>query len=380
MNRPNLDLSTIKKINVREFGAVGDGKTDDLNAFRAAIQQAIDCNAALVIDESEYYLSAHLTLCKINVISNNATLLYYGTEKNTPCISMEDHVNIFGHLNIYAHDVGGVHHGERCCMAFGNYDSGKGAHHCYVESLTCLGGIRDANGVLITGDSSDISMERITVPRGTKIKRGFLAHWGNANAATTYRKRLKENPNTKIDVMKDSLGPITHPHNIHIGRVECTGLMPLPECPRNKDTDNGAVAICACHDITVDEVIVEDACHSCMITGADHGFEFSSPEERERGQHTLHIGKITAKGLTSAGIYVTGFAWFNEAEGVKTKLTIDEAYVEAAEGPDHWHGQPALGASKVNQLTVGSLIYKGYDIAVDTSKSDRVTVKAITKL
>ncbi|MGN6398321.1 MAG: hypothetical protein ACTHMI_22300 [Mucilaginibacter sp.] len=77
-----------KKVNVRFFGAVGDGLTDDLTAINNAIVYCATNNYVLTFDNTTYYLSDTLNIFNsIDIQCNQTTLkTNYPTSKASPII------------------------------------------------------------------------------------------------------------------------------------------------------------------------------------------------------------------------------------------------------------------------------------------------------
>lgn len=325
MNIPVLD-QTLARVTPQRFGAVADGQHDDTAALLAAIKYASDYGMILELSKGEYRTDEVLVLRDITVLSQDARISYYGIHKNRPAIDMKDNVSIFGKLTVWARDNSKEcpgNHGNRAAMAFGVYDNGEGAHHCFVEDLTILkGGMPNANGVIITGDSSDITLGRVTVPVGTDVYRGVLIHWGNAQDHYPKGNTWSvENGYGHVENWK----PTTHPHDIHIGVVDCSGIEDA-----GINDSRAAFHIAAGYDIDVEEVIMNDGFHAVAITGADQGFEYAAPEIKALGgQRNIHIKKITGRRLRNVGLYVVSYVLMDSAISVNTELTVDEVDLEA---------------------------------------------------
>ena len=86
-----------------------------------------------------------------------------------------------------------------------------------MDTIVCLGGHNNANGVAALGGASNIRIKRIECPSSAKYGRPFLAHWGNFqdhyydSAAGLYRH------------VAGAL-PTTHPHDIDIEEIVCGDL------------------------------------------------------------------------------------------------------------------------------------------------------------
>lgn len=175
-------LLSLEYLDPAIFGAVGDGKTDDIYALELAAHVASKMGKILKLPQKEYYTSRPLSLNNVAVISENAKISFYGMQASVPAVDMQTNVTIRGKLRIWTVDNTNVtkNHGGRCAMGFGDYSTGVGARNCYVEELEVSGGYYNANGILITGDSSNIEIEKINIIGADTIGRGVLIHWGNA--------------------------------------------------------------------------------------------------------------------------------------------------------------------------------------------------------
>ena len=352
-------------ITPQQFGAVGDGLTDDREAIMKAVRAASKQNAVLELLEATYACFDWLEFDRVKIVSHNAKILYYGFRLDAPAIQMYNDVEIIGKLTVWANDDKQDHYGQRAGMAFGDFYTGDGSHGCHVEHIVLTGGITNANGIVIVGDSSDIKIDRVTVPTGTNICRGVCIHWGNRRAHHT-----AEQIGTGFDpamgekgyVHDENGGPTTHPHDIHLGVVDCADFRPIDGRP---DNDKSAVTICASYDITVDEIIMHDSCHALCVTGADLGFEYAAPEVKKIGSRNIRVKKIFATGLRSAGIFVCSRPWYLKDANVNAKVQIDECVLEAADGNRNV-GVSVVGAEEIrlSKVIVKNYQYHNTDILI----------------
>lgn len=64
-------------INIKQFGAIEDGETDDTTAFSNAINCITKKNIKnLVLNNKNYVITEKLTISSVNILGNNATILY----------------------------------------------------------------------------------------------------------------------------------------------------------------------------------------------------------------------------------------------------------------------------------------------------------------
>lgn len=77
-----LQTATKEKpfINVKDYGAVGDGVTDDYQAFVDAIAAGSDTGATVIVPDGNYYLSAEPAVTNLNSGDNLNLLLGYNVE------------------------------------------------------------------------------------------------------------------------------------------------------------------------------------------------------------------------------------------------------------------------------------------------------------
>lgn len=349
-------IETTAPVTPRQFGAYGDGINEDNIYLERAVAYAKAHNLLLVLPAgAEYYITAPLELSDVEIRSYGAKISYWGMQRNKPAVSMGNHTTIRGSLLIWSVDNGITNHGGRCGMGFGVYESGVGVSDCYVEEVIVSGGVPDANGILVTGDSHNIRIDRVIIPSGTNITRGILFHWGNAS---------DHYPVNGEYVHKENWQPSTHPHDCSVGKVVCTDLL-APE--GKQDRDNAAVAICACYNITIEEIECFNTYHAAEVTGADMGFEYASAAEKSHGQKNIRFGKITATGLRGAGLYLPGYPWYITDASAKSDLHFGTVSLTAGVGNDSWgvslHG---VFAAEFEQLTLNGFGKGGMVVANST--------------
>ncbi len=282
----------------QQFGARADGKADDTSALVVAIREAKENNLILKIPEGEYRTTNVLVLDQINVYCENARISFYGTEKNLPALELKEHVNLCGKIHIWFVDNENINNEKsRCGIAFGNHGTGGGACHCHVEEIGISGGSSNGIGVFITGDSHDIQIDKVIIPKGTKLGYGIMIHWGNADQ---HKPKDPKNPALGYEHSKNA-EPTKHPHDIHIGTLISAGY----DTQNGKFADQSAFYIAGGYQITCKEIIADGMQNALTVTGGDFGFEFASETERAGGMFELRFGKISASNLLQNGVHYT---------------------------------------------------------------------------
>ena len=345
------EIETTDPVTPRQFGAYGDGAGVDTVCLDRAVAYAKAHGLLLVLPAgADYYITAPLQLSDVEIRSDGAKISYWGKQQNKPAVNMGSNVTIRGSVTVWAVQNGMVNHGGRCGMAFGVYETGEGASNCYVEEVIVTGGgMPDSNGVLVTGNSHDVRIDRLIVPSGTDVTRGILFHWGNAADHYT----VDDGYGHKTYAHKPNWKPSTHPHDCSVGKVVCTDLL----APKGKnDGDNAAVAICACYNITVEEIECSNTYHAVEVTGADMGFEYASDAEKAHGQKNIRIGKITATGLRGVGLYLPGYPWYIPQASAKSDLHFGTVDLSAAPGNTSF----GVGLYAVASASFESLTLRGF--------------------
>ena len=354
----------------QQFGAFGDGKRNDHTAIMRAVQYATEQNVRLELPDADYYTMNAVVLENVEVVSHNAKISYYGIQANTPTLEVRSNTRIEGNLNLYLYDPKTEWSAERCALLIGDYTTVFTVKNCYIESVTLTGGMYGCNGVVIVGDSSEIEIGSVTIPNGTKYARGVCLHWGNGEdhkAVAGFSPEMGEAGYTHVS----GWDPMTHVHDVKIGKINCKGLKPGPGM---EDSDISPIAICAAYNVTVDEIVVDDSCHAIHVTGADLGFEYASEEVKAiGGQKNIRIGKITGTNLRSTGVYIPANPWYLPDISVNTEVAIGEIDISAAAG--YLNANYGVYLDSVGTSSVGKITAKGFKQAlyVTEDSTDKVT-------
>ncbi|MBR7097940.1 MAG: hypothetical protein IKC59_00865, partial [Clostridia bacterium] len=287
----------------------------------AAVAAAHEKKLPLKLPKGEYKILRTLVLDGIDVYCEDVKISFYGLTQNVPGVDVWNNVNIYGKLHIWTVDNQRGNHGGRCGMGFGDYGTGRGAHNCYVQELELSGGVPNANGVLITGDSSNITFDKVVIPEGTNICRGILAHWGNA------AQYVVKNPQKRSDGIFPVEGAdyTKHPHDIHVGSLICRSIDEKGEWE-----DSAAFFVSAAYNVTVDEIFTNGGKTVVAISGGDCGLNYASPEIQQHGLKNLVFKKVTAKNIRGCAIcYSVISSYLGNTKFVGT-LELGEINIEGA--------------------------------------------------
>ena len=375
-----LEMVEGMKVTPQHFGAYGDGKQNDTVPVQRAIQYATDFKLEIRLPEGDYRTMTTITLKGLTVRSENAKISYYGKEFNRPAIDILGDVNIYGTFHVNAAEMyapasnsAPYHtHGNRCGVAFGSYDTGVGAHNCYIQDLVIWGaGMKGGNGILITGDSSNLTFDKVTVPKEhSYVNVPFMIHWGN------YLEHHPHNFDPSDHngyAHEEGAGVTTHPHDITIGVIESYA-------------DISALYISAGYNITVNEVYSYNAEHAINIVHGDVGFLYASEDVKAHGMKNIYVKKVVGTNLSDYGAYIECADGFENDPNFNAVVKIDSMELSGGNSNDG-NGFAVYG---VKELQIGSLSLKrfkksalqlGYgnkSITMDTVTIERCTSNTIT--
>jgi hypothetical protein len=272
-------------VTLQQFGAIGDGTTDD----RAAMQSAIDMVAAgkgriWGVAGKTYRAVINVGVTDLGLImKNGATLDLAGSTINLECtgsvygIRLQSNSHVVGPGTVkttvsaspgaagcyHAPISAAVNYGEVTNVAaLGNYIN---AANWSVRNLTLDSVRNDGNGFCFSavGGQNHGLIEDIVIPDNSAIFCGIGCDWGTVGAIAS------NNFTTSRTAWNAGLAYTVHPHDIVIQRIKMGAL-----------TGAGSlgVRLSGCYDIKVESVEVDSAVGGGFAHhGGDCGFEFAKP-------------------------------------------------------------------------------------------------------
>lgn len=236
------------------FGSNINDDEDDSHAIQKAINLT---NNTVSMTYGEYILKKALDVENCNIALNKA-ILTFQFEGRDECLRMKNNSSVENGTIEYSGGQSSSYAGNyQCPIVVGNYPKGGGYHNVMLKNLTVVTNRKSGNGIFITGDSNEITIQNIFFPDSEFLGRGILIHWGGSDSVST------DNPKTY------------HPHNITIDNIKF-GVMTLDKdvSNENKIKDAAGIFISGAYNVKVSNVQIEEThWHDGMINvfAGDYG-------------------------------------------------------------------------------------------------------------
>ena len=238
-------------VSVKDFGAVGDGITDD----SSAIQTAISASDYVFIPYGTYAIGTQINITNgKTVVSENASFNYTNVIANKACIVMESNTNLFGTISITMPDGAAGQNVNHLRVGGGDFPT-DGAHDVQIGTVYVYGGHNDMAAVLVEGDSYNVYIEEVNCPgTNNKIGQVFGCHWGNFQDHYLSGGAYVNVPGG---------APTTHPRNVRLDRLIVGKLT------NSNGISNCAAFISSSRDVKIGYVYVEEAAYAVTIFPGD---------------------------------------------------------------------------------------------------------------
>jgi hypothetical protein len=278
------------RVSVKQFGAVGDGVTDDTVAIQAALTHVTSLGGGVLsFGQNKVYLltdEMHVT-DKIEIELNGSTLNFAAIGGKRLVSIQGNNVQVRnGTVNNTLNQLG-FEGTLQTPIIVGSYTQLAGYANVALENLTVSTAVGGGNGVAIFGDSHDIVLQNITFPDSASIGIPILAHWSfdeAFNTGPTYT------------------GVTTHPHNLTINNIKCGNLT----FGAGYSLGISAVFLSAVYNVTVSNVYVKSIPNGkiCTVYAGDWGFKFGTTIEQQLGSTGISISNLYGRALVGIDTYM----------------------------------------------------------------------------
>ena len=299
-------------VSVKDFGALGDGTTNDYQAIQNAIDYLVSVGGGkLTCENGKTYAMTTAPQIKNNVEVDmcgatwNMTLgsgNAYGVRIGTSSGVENGTINVIstgtpGNQGIFHAAISiGEAYGEGTIANPGYYQF---ASNWFVRNMT-LHTTRNNTPVLQgLGGLSNGIIENITIPDSVTCS-GIHFDWGTVGPVSA-----ANIPATRIAYDAGQCYT-THPNNITIRNINVGNLSFPLSAP---DIGTRAVRLSACHGITVENVTVAGTTYAAYNhIGGDLGYEFAQPSVRPFACRGNSVRNFQANNSGQFGAYIDSYA------------------------------------------------------------------------
>ena len=253
INKLNGNIAANNVVNVKQFGAIGDGVTDDTVAIQAAINQ----HNYVYIPDGNWNIK--------NIIVENCTVIFSPGAQVTSilndtdvCIRMSNYSKLINPKIEITNSAPPIHGGYGCAIAIGYYANiSQRATNVRIENpiLTCNNSTRLAIAISVLGNADDICINNSMINGAYAI--AFQAHWGG----------IFDEADPHASIVTASMAP----NNIRVN-----GLI---AGPKNSRVGEIAISIAGCFDIHINNIISNGWKRALLLTPGDVYAQVSTADQ-----------------------------------------------------------------------------------------------------
>lgn len=251
-------------VNVKDFGAVGDGVTDDT----AAIQNALNHGSYVIFENQKiYFVTAQLDIKSYSYVDlNGSTVKYTPANGLDNCFSIYAHDVVLCNGTILPTNITGPMPSGNCGnpVRLGIYtittDEGMDTYNVILRGLTIKGGFEASVGINLLGDTHNCIIENCNIIGGTTASESFnigiMMHWGAQGATVSP-------PPTKT----------FHPHNIVIRNCYFENILGEEN---GNTTSSACIFASSCYNISVENCMGVNINRAIKQYAGDWGYQYSN--------------------------------------------------------------------------------------------------------
>ena len=305
-----------ESVSVKDFGAVGDGVTNDAAAIQAAIDHAAGLGGGVVIcsDGATYYMTA-LPVVKAGVLLDMQRATFNATlgSGNIYGVRLGNYAGIRnGTINVTSTGVPSSQFIFHACISIGEANSSGGTpaspslyssvYNFLVEDMTLSTSRQYCPVIQGQGNIYNGTIRNIFVPSSATCS-GVHLDWSDVGSPVS---------SANITATRAAFDAgncyTTHPHNIVIENIKVGTLSVAP----SGDLASHVVRLSACYNISVHNIECTSVTGSAYLhVGGDLGFEFAPANVKPYACKGNSVEKVTVLAPTAVqqyGVYVDTLA------------------------------------------------------------------------
>lgn len=275
-------------VRLADYGAIGDGVTDDtlalVTAFNAAKGRKI-----FFKNDAKYFITGQIMIPDDVIVEGNGALIVYSPNLNENALSIRSSNVTIRNMKIRPKNVtAGPNGATRMPIVIGEYGNTFGNKHyanITLENITIEGGYVGMNGISVFGDASAIHMKNIHVIGSSQngyASIGILVHWSANNT---------KHPNVTY-----------HPHDIYIkdSTFENVAVGTTQE-------QSSCIFLSGAYNVSITNIYAKNINTGIYVYPGDYGFKFARLTDGNLVRNVYVLDSVF-DGVRKYGVRVLGQA------------------------------------------------------------------------
>lgn len=272
-------------LSFKEFGAVGDGTTDDT----AAIQAALDAsgNRSLLAEAGlTYKVTDALTMSDGTHLDLRGSILKFVLDGLKEDLLPGSYC-IIENGTVWNEGVNPGGSGNyQAPITIGDFMDGTGKEYVILRNLIVKTNKPIGVCVNVFGGSRNILIENINFPPSDHAHAYIEMHWGGQ----------------PVDGFADpNNASIQHPNNVTVRNVFCG------EMGAATDTGGAAIYLSSVYNILIENVIIDTPYRGFVLSCGDYGDDYSVTSQRGKIGTGIHLNNVRVIDATKSGIGISGY-------------------------------------------------------------------------
>jgi len=265
-------------VNIKDFGAVGDGVADDTVVWENALSAAAANAQSIIYAERSaiYKITKSLTIPENCSVDLNGSVLNFTDLIKTQAVKVSNGVT-FGNGEVYV--VSGTNEAnatQLCPVSGGDETTPIGVKNVYIHDLKISSIRPGGNGILLYGNSENCAIrniEYVTTPTTNRIGQVIALEWSG-----------------------DEIVGTTHPHNILIENIKTGDIVDV----------NSVIWLSSVYNVVVRNVYAEGSFLVAAVFTGDKSNDYAVPEQKHMVGRNIILENICTNNARSYGIRVYG--------------------------------------------------------------------------
>ena len=260
-----------ESVSVKDFGAVGDGVTDDTTAIQNAMD-AVTGGTLLFETGKAYRVTQSLVMQPNTIIELNSCVLSFDITGQKRCLVTKNFCTVRNgtvqNVTTDATVYGGEYH-QPVCIGFQD-GLDNGVHDVLVENLTITSTSPESNAIFVFGESYNIVVQNITIPDSAYLGEPIGGHWS-------------------VEPGGDETQGTGHPNNIVFSNIYIGAM--------SYTTSQAACFLSACRAVKLENIYCKDIANGDLVQvyAGDHGFAYALDSTAQKTGSMISANNIHGK-------------------------------------------------------------------------------------